>query len=510
MNQYFNKLANRYMRERCRFVYKLTCKLTYSYIGILLLLLVGCNDFGDINTDPNNPSQPDTRSLYVYAARRSVQYFYMQGIYDPWSAVYSGYIAEKTNKQYSGLTPSSFYIGDYYVYALKNLNKIIELNTNEKTSSQTYVTAFGDNNNQIAVARTLKAYIYMHLTDALGMIPYFESIQGNEENFKPKFDDQQSIYTDLNKELEEAYSQFDESKSLDSGYEIFYNGDISKWKKLNASVRMQLAIKLFKCDENTGKIRFKKAFEDGFIRSNEDIFQFKYIKDAANRNPLYLPIVISSGWDYYPSATFIETLQAYNDPRITIYATPNKYGTFCGMPTGLTPTEAARLNPDTISSFHPNYYQQDSPAKLITPSSMLFTAAEAAERGWIDASAENLYYEAISASFNQYGISSELSVYLTQPQVHYKTSGTVSERIVQIATQKWLTGFMQDGFESWSDWRRLGIPQLTTGSNSLITKIPRRRVYHTDDYNANLQNYKASVSIQGPDALDTRVWWDRE
>ncbi len=480
----------------------------FSFLWFAVLFFMACNDFGDINTDPNNPSQPDTRFLYV-GSRYALPWIYMPEIYNPWQFLYPQYLAEKNNTQFSTPGSSSFFIGNYYTYSIKNLNKIIELNSHPETMSEVYVTAFGDKNNQIAVARTLKAYIFMHLTDALGMIPYSEAMQAREGNFKPKYDDQESIYTDLNKELEEAYMQFDENSSLNSTYEILYNGDISKWKKFNASVRMQLAIKLFKRDEATGKTRFTKAFSDGFIRSNEDIFGYKYLNEKNNPNPFYDVILGTSGWGFLPSGTIIDSLKEYNDPRLKTYVTPNKFGTFYGMPIGLTPSEAAKLNPDTLSFIHPKfYYQQNTPAVLISPSIILLAAAEAAERGWIDASAENLYNEAIVAAFDQHGVSEQLTSYLAQARVKYKTAGTQSERLAQIAMQKWFASYLQDGFEAWSDWRRLGVPHLTSGTDPLIPEIPRRRVYHTDDYNANIVNYNTSVSLQGPDALNTRLWWD--
>lgn len=473
----------------------------------------GCDsfsDFGSTNVDPNNPSQPDTRFLYMYAVRQAIPTFYITGTYDPWSVIYPQYISEKTNVQFTNFSSTTFGTSGYYTYALKNLTEIINLNTDEATKGETYVFNFCSSNaNQIAVARTLRAYIYMHLTDALGMIPYFDALQAKEGNFKPKYDDQQSIYTDLNKELEESYAQFDESAKLDATYEIFYGGDISKWKKFNASVRMQLAIKLFKADESTGKDRFAKAYNDGFIRTNGETFQYAYLSESANQNPLYDNMVVSARRDFQPSGTLVSALQDYNDPRVEAYAAPNKYGDYYGMPFGLTSNDAAAISSDLISPFNPDYYKQNSPAVLTTPSIILLAAAEASVRGWITASAEELYNAAITAAFEQHGLSDQVAAYLAQAKVKFKTSGTKEEQLAQIAMQKWFASYLQDSFEAWADWRRLGIPELKPGPGSLISDIPRRRMYHTDDYNANMDNYNAAVSAQGEDALTTRIWWDK-
>jgi len=39
--------------------------------------------------------------------------------------------------------------------------------------------------------------------------------------------------------------------------------------------------------------------------------------------------------------------------------------------------------------------------------------------------------------------------------------------------------------------------------------IPRRQCYTTSEKDLNLDNYNAVVASQGPDKLDTRVWWDK-
>jgi hypothetical protein len=485
--------------------------LTLAVLGIFTVQCDSLGDFGDMNVDPNNPSQPNTSYLYIYAVRNALPSFYLTGTYDPWAPIYAQYFSERTNIQFTQYSGTLFAVGGYYTGALKNLDRIIRLNTDDATKEQTYVTMLcASNANQIAVARTLRAYIYMHLTDAVGMIPYSEALGAVNGVFKPKYDDQQSIYTDLDKELNEAYAQFVEGESLHNTYEILYNGDIAKWKKFNASIRMQLAIKLFKNDASNGQTRFAKAFADGFIRENADLLEYKYLSENANQNPLYDNMVVSARRDFYPSNTLIDMLKEYNDPRLMEYAVPNAYGEYVGMPFGLNQEAASTYSGDDICNFHEKHYRQNSPAVLITPSVMLLAAAEAAERGWITANAKSLYDEAITKAFAQHGIGAAAAVtYLAQPAIAYKTGGTSAERIAQIATQKWLASYMQDSFEAWSDWRRLGVPDLKPGASSLLDAIPVRRIYGTDDYNANMDAYKAAIAAQGADLMSTKVWWNK-
>jgi hypothetical protein len=491
-------------------------KIMKKIITIVILVTASflfsrCNfgDFGDINVDPNNPSQPDTRFLYIGIVRLALPTFYINSTWNAWTLIFPQYVSERNNVQFTKFETLSLGTSEYYTDAIRSLELIISLNTDEATKGEPNVTAFGiSNDNQIALARTLRAYIYMHLTDALGMIPYFEANKALEGLFKPVYDSQQSIYADLNKELEEAYDQFDESNPLNESYEIIYKGDISKWKKMNASVRMQLAIKLFKADPDTGKTNFAKAYSQGFIRDNADILQYNYLNESANQNPLYDNILVGARKDYWPSATIVDALKEYNDPRVSAYFTEAKNGGYAGMPFGISAPEAALIDVNSVSYWQDKFYMQNSPAVLITPSVMLLTAAEAAERGWIAASAKDLYEEAIAAAFDQHGVDAT-NEYLAEPKVAYKTAGTSDERIAQIGMQKWFASFMQDGFETWADYRRLGVPELTVGHVTALTEIPRRRIYDSNDYEANKVNHDAAVAEQGADLPTTRIWWDK-
>ncbi|MEO8583094.1 MAG: SusD/RagB family nutrient-binding outer membrane lipoprotein [Flavitalea sp.] len=39
--------------------------------------------------------------------------------------------------------------------------------------------------------------------------------------------------------------------------------------------------------------------------------------------------------------------------------------------------------------------------------------------------------------------------------------------------------------------------------------MPRRLRYPISEQSLNTENYNAAVSVQGPDLLLTRVWWDK-
>lgn len=468
-----------------------------------MMAFTGCGDFDDLNVDPNNPSKPDTRFLFAYACKK-VPTLSMVSTFNPWTQIYPQYITEGRSIQFTSFSQPYFGTSSYYTETLRNLDGVIKLNTDEATRNQSNVLLFGTPANQLAASRTLRALFYMSLTDAQGMIVYSEAHKGDDGNFTPKYDTQEFIYTDLEKELTEAYAQFDESGTLDKNFDILYAGNISRWKKLNASIRMMMAIKLSDVAAGVGKERFAKAYADGGMKTNEEMLAYKYLLETANQNPLYDNMVVSNRRDFAPSKTILDQLLAYNDPRVGAYAVPNSKGEYAGVPFGLL--QADIVNYKDCSAFNERYYKQNSPVVVISPSHILLIEAEAALRGWISADADALYKAGITASFEQYELADQAPAYYEQAAI--KLDGSVAQKIEKVAMQRWLGNFMQDGIEAWSDWRRLNVPKLKMGPNSLVEHIPFRMTYNNPDYNTNMDNYNAVLATQGPDNISTRVWWD--
>ena len=101
------------------------------------------------------------------------------------------------------------------------------------------------------------------MTDVFGDIPYFES--GNlleTRNFTPAYDSQQSIYTDLIKELREAKAAFnpDDIENPVRG-DQFYQGDIPQWLKLANSLLLRIGMRLLKVDPGLAQNLINEAVD---------------------------------------------------------------------------------------------------------------------------------------------------------------------------------------------------------------------------------------------------------
>ena len=503
----------------------------------LALILGGCGDFGDININPNSPSQKDTKYLFTRAMQGvtnpvfSSDYGPGTNLYNPISQLYPQYFAEANNIQYSEMTIWNHTTGTLYRLHLRNLNEIVKMNTNEETKGSGFVVGMGSNNNQIGVAQTLIGLYIMNLSDILGGVYYSEMLMG-EENLHPKFDTQKEVYDALDKMLVDAYNIMGPG-DFNSNQDILYGGDIDKWKKLNATIRECMAIKLSDVDPATGKARFAKAFADGALDTNADNLVYNYLPENDNANPVYVNYVLDGRIDFFPSNTLVNAFLERRDPRVLTYARPNwknpenpLFGAVWGA------TRETKPSVGIVSLLADQLWKQDADITIYSAAKVKLMEAEAALRGWISADPNALYEDGIRLSFEEKGVDNaianqmanaegwaliqeindlitDVDTYLAQPSV--MLTGSTQEKIEKVAMQRWMNGFLQNGIEAWSDWRRLNIPKLESGffaTNAGVTHIPYRLIYDTADYQDNGEAYDAIKAAQGDDTINTRVWWD--
>lgn len=503
---------------------------TVASVAFATLFTTGCGDFDDMNVDPNKPADAYTSMMFTYSARYVREFTMNSYEYDPWMMLRTGYLAETKNNQYGAFTTTTTYsTSTYYVYVLKNLNSIIEMNENEETRNEAYVTEFGDSNNQIAAAKTLKSFFFMMLTDILGPLPYSEAFRGESDDiWEPKFDSQEEIYTALDTELREAYSQFDESGSLSSA-DILYNGNISRWKKLNATLRMMMAIKLADVAPSVGQERFAQAYNDGGITEVADGFHYTFDSNSdAYAWMYYIGNMSYSGASlaFAPNKVIVDALKEYQDPRMFSYFTldgymgtvegdPTDFNAYVGVPFGLATNNDVIAAAVGACSVAASYCEPQATYGVITAARSLLVQAEAAERGWINADAKQLYEAGIRASFDfqatYHTAVDGVDEYIASEKV--ALSDDPQTAIEQIAMQRFLAGFMTCGVEAWSDWRRFNIPTLPIyegQTDAGVTVYPYRLSYANNDklYNEDNATEAINTYFNGSDDMWQRLWWD--
>lgn len=385
--------------------------------------------------------------------------------------------------------------------SMYDLQNIININSDPATAE--YAAFNGSNNNQIAIARILKAYRFSILTDRYGDMPYSQALIGESQ---PIFDTQQEIYNSLFTELTEAVNQFDNGATVKG--DILFGGDKTKWKKFANSFRLILALRISKIDPSLGEAQFNDALEadGGVFESNDDNASITY-PGGAFKNPWF-----GIGGDFGVSETIATFLNTNSDSRLNAFGNPYN-GVLIGVPYGLQRNDAIGFtgsNPNWSLILNNTYRQQTSSLNVLSYADVLLARAEAAFLGWTDEDYTQLYQDGIQASWEAWDVF-EQDVFDSYMQ---KTAIALApgNEIEHIATQRWLA-FFPNGNQGWSEWRRNGYPELTPSPSPVNTsgEIPRRFPYYSAEYNLNGVNLQAAVDrINGGDTMDGRVWWDVE
>jgi len=156
---------------------------------------------------------------------------------------------------------------------------------------------------------------------------------------------------------------------------------------------------------------------------------------------------------------------------------------------------------------------RDAPAYHVTYSQTLLLLAEGAVRGWTNGNAAELYAEGIRAHMEQladYG--SNVAIPAEAIDAYIEANPLDSEiALQQIGEQYWVSSFL-NGYESFANFRRTGFPLLTPNpypGKDINGDFIRRLSYPDAEFSVNNDNIQEALSRQGPDNLDTRVWWDR-
>lgn len=430
-----------------------------------------------------------------------------------------------TENPESSAAPWDFIYGDQ----LKNLALIL------KESGQGGF-ADGQNKNLRQASRILRAFLFGRLTDYYGSIPYTEALQASSGIFFPKYDKQKAVYTSLLKEVEEATAALGAADPNDgfAAADLYYKGDIAKWKRWGYSLMLRMAMRISNVDAATAGGYVTKAVAGGVFTSNADnvivpmaigpsqwtdqngISRAFYPGDGGQ--PTYLSKTLV---DWLKGATVATT--ADDDPRLMIFtagkgiwstsgfaATDVNPLTQEGMPNG---KDAAQLpNQDaTYSKINPKLLDLDDPYMLMNYGEVELMLAEAAERGiggLTAATAATHYAAGVKASMQMYTIydasltvsDAQVAAYLvTYPYVPGAATG-----LKMIGEQYWANHYL-NWWEAWTNWRRTRFPVLTPVNypgNITNGVIPERLRYPTAESAGN-----TNVSGGTKDDFVTKLWF---
>ncbi|WP_207515414.1 SusD/RagB family nutrient-binding outer membrane lipoprotein [Longitalea luteola] len=475
-------------------------KINRIFIAAMILMAVSCRkDLVEMNKNPNATENPQPDYLLTAAQKISSDLYWGADnnfnstllIIQHWAKVQ---YTEPDRYIFSNSSFTSLW-NTGYAQSITNLNTIIQL-PDEKA-----------NINYKNVALILRSWVFSLLTDAYGDIPYKQA--GDiKNNFTPAYDAQKDVYYGLLEELKQASAALTTTGNAISG-DVIYAGKIDRWKKFANALRLRIALRIADREPEKAKQTINEVLSDGggLISSNAETAQFTY-STSPQQNPV-------SAWfdtrdEFRIAKTILDKLTALNDPRISVFAnkpTDPSVATYVGVPSGLTTSDANNLGFAKTSRPGSFFFAPTSPAVITSYAEVLFNRAEAAARGFTMENASELYKAAITASFNQYGITNAAAIndYLAQTSVQYDAGNFKKS----IGEQKWIALYGQ-GLEAFAEWRRLDHPQLTPAvAGVLDKKIPVRFIYPGSEQSLNGNSYRQAINNQGADNLLTKLWFDR-
>lgn len=486
----------------------------------LVISLDSCQKMSFFQVSPNNPTVADPslelsnieQSIFPSLITTSASMACRQLIY----------IESVNNNQYYGWQRS----GMNY----KSISQVIKM--------QQEATRTGEKNYYYLGEFFIDYYI-INMTEAFGDIPYSQMMQSiTNNNFDsasthPVYDKQHDIYLSVLNDLETANDSLNVNDPALQG-DIIYNGNILQWKKLINSYTLRVLMSLSHHEDDATlniKQRFKNIVSNPnkypLFLSNSDNCQLQFYNITGNQYPWYNDNDMKT--TYYLDSTFVQMLQDLHDPRLFTYAQPTPNAVAAGLSAndfnaygGLWGSGPLNYNISKSvageSSQPNNRYAYDpinEPAVLIGYSELQFILAEAVERGWISGDATTYYKNGIQAAlqfsdYNNTYSTNDIQTYLNQPSISLQASTAIQ----QIITQKYISMYMNTGWEPFYEYLRTGFPKFEVAGSGIINQVngvnavPKRWMYPIDEYTNNAVNVENAVKSQYPggDNVNGVMW----
>jgi hypothetical protein len=472
-----------------------------TYLLTFLLFGAGvtsCTEgFEEMNMDPNNPTAVPAENLLTQAEFSLSNLMWSRGLNFEFGMLMVQHFSQSEYAERSryNQNPSNFdgIWNTFYANGMNDLQaamRITEANENLTEAQR---------NNRLAVLGMLRVWSFQNVTDIWVNVPYSQTFDPLEFP-NPQYDRQQDIYAGLVSEIDAALSKITLGASGFTSGDIYYGGDMAKWQRFGNSLKLRIGMRMADVEPTTAARLVSEAFAAGVISSYDDGFHFPFQTDQRVANPFFVDNTINNRDDFTLSDVLVNAMKERNDPRLAAFANPNVGGEFVGLPFGLTDGETFSLQ-GTASRPSTRLRSATAPAYLLTHAEMKFFEAEAIERGFINGNASEAYNAAITASLRQWDITDQAAVndYLAMPMNAYDASNWKNS----IGMQKWFALY-GNGIEAWSEWRRLGVPQLALPAAAVRTSIPVRALYPA----VELGNNPSAVANAGfENEMDIKPWW---
>ena len=291
-------------------------------LATVMAIASGCEEFLDINVDPNNPSKVTVSQLLTAGEVAMVNSF---GIGSPGLSTPTSILVHQTVQRGSvdsyNVSGEDFQIQtawqNLYSVALEDYKVIIDQGTEE------------NNLQYVGIAKLLTAYTYSMMVDMWGDIPFSEALGGAEIQF-PHYDDDAAIYPQLFDMIDDGIADLASEQGASPGSDdVIYGGDIDLWRRFGKTLKLKLYNQIRLVEDVSAEVNALIAGGD-LMESGGD-FELVYGQSVApdDRNPAFVLEYTPGNRPSYISPYFYEimtdqsnlndVLSGIEDPRVPYY-----------------------------------------------------------------------------------------------------------------------------------------------------------------------------------------------
>ena len=497
-------------------------------IGLLATSLIGCTDWLDVNTDPNNPSEASMELVFpvgVFEVATNVGGYYNL-VGGMWSQYYTQSNAANQYKYIDGygLNADDFQQQWREMYS-GALNDLTYVKNNAKTAQ---------NWSMYLMATIMEVYAWQAMVDLYDQIPYSEALYGKEGQFSPKFENGKDIYVDLLLKLDSAlHKDFNAPTAAltttQKKQDQIFAGNVNSWIKFANTLKLKLYLRQMYANTTVAQAGIAKLYTDGALFLDMDAKLDIFINEKNKDNPLFSSdrTNLNVGTNLRASSTLYNYLEDKTDTRYSFLIDKAPNGTKgIPMPQGGFDIITTMMDPVTVSVFR---LYPTTPVYFISKAESYFIQAEVVAKGWGTGDAKTLYNSGVSAAFTRCGVDGS-SYIATGGEYEFPTDGTFEQKQEAIIVQKWISMAGIQGLEAFLETNRTHYPGISTieawtgtsSSGSLNTnykggklvyslagisegkKFPKRLLIPQEERAANTN---MPVDLKAKKVTD-KVWWD--
>ncbi len=491
--------------------------------------LTSCDNYLDVNEDPNNPSSEIVNPEIVLAATQVYTYNTLAGsvsTISPFPVLDNmnqlGNLMMNNWTRDVGASNSSYYFNEHTYNVTSDFYSGIFENLFLRTSNYTFIqqTERPGYDNYKAIAKILKSYYFQYLVDMYGDIPYSQAhLRG--ANLTPAYDDDLAIYRDLYVQLDQAISLIDNAPAgtLNPGTnDVMLQGNMTMWKKFANTLKLRLLLRESQRTASASYISTKmnelQTSGAAFLGPDDNVKINPGYNATANQQNGFASTFLTTNdtfknnWSSTAATKYTITyLLATNDTRIgRIYsATSAGPGTYNGHQQGDV------LNTSTnypVSHVGPGLLVDSAQDGIVfTAAESLLLQAEAVQRDYLTGSAQNLYESAITESFKLLGLTTVQATTYYSQALNLVGWSASANKIEAIINQKWIALNGINGGETWIENTRTGYPaHVPLSTVAPGSSRPVRLLYPSSEIAGNTANVPQQTESQ---AFTSKIFWNQ-